>query len=58
MDRFNDWRHNLLCKEAQDALKRAAMTEPGSNRVNVTKAIEEAITKAKRLNPERYADKR
>lgn len=53
MDRFNEWRHTLLCKEAQDALKDASMVT-GKSGWDRVKAIQSAEKLARELNPERY----
>lgn len=53
MDRYNEWRHTLLCKEAQDALKSASLVT-GKSGWDRVKAIEAAEALARRLNPERY----
>lgn len=53
MDRFNEWRHTLLRKEAQDALKDASMVT-GKSGWDRVKAIQAAEKLARELNPERY----
>lgn len=57
MDRYNEWNHTLLCKEAQAALKDASMVT-GKSGWDRVKAIQAAEQKARELNPERYGSRR